>query len=89
MTNFLELPTRLDHKGSRQLYAALLAMQPGDTCLSAGKVVFVGGLALQILISAASKWRAEGFRFSCHPMSPAFADDIARMGVDPKEFEEN
>ncbi|MEA5161655.1 STAS domain-containing protein [Cereibacter johrii] len=89
MKNRLDLPARLDHQGARQLYAALLSMPPGDTCLAAGQVSFVGGLALQLLLAAAAKWRAEGHRFTCQPMSPAFADDVTRLGVDPKEFQED
>ncbi|AXQ93743.1 STAS domain-containing protein [Cereibacter azotoformans] len=88
MNNHFDLPERLNHQGARHLYAALLGMPPGDTTLNAGGVTFVGGLALQVLLSAAAQWRSRGFRFDCLTMSPAFTDDIARMGVDPKELRE-
>nr|CAA56328.1 orfX [Cereibacter sphaeroides] len=66
-----------------------LACRPETHAWPAGQVSFVGGLALQLLLAAAAKWRAEGHQFTCQPMSPAFTDDVTRLGVDPKEFQED
>lgn len=89
MIRLIELPARLDHQGARLLHAALSGAPKGDTRLDAGKVTFVGGLALQLLLAAAATWRSAGHRFTCEPTSPAFSDDITRMGVDPNEFHED
>ena len=89
MSHLVELPARLDHQAARNLYAALRAAPAGDIRLDAGKVTFVGGLALQILLAAAAKWRSSGHHFACEPRSPAFADDIIRLGADPAELHED
>lgn len=89
MINIIELPPRLDHQGARHLHAALAAQPRTDTRVDAGRVTFVGGLALQVLLSAAATWRAAGHRFTCEPVSDAFIEDIARMGADPTEFHED
>ena len=89
MTTRFQLPPRLDHQGARQLHALLVGARGTEVRLDASKVTFVGALALQVLLAALARWRADGLRLSCDQISPAFADDIARLGADPSELHED
>lgn len=89
MTTSFELPARLDHEGARQLYTFLTSARGTEVSLDGSKVTFVGALALQILLAAATRWKADGLRFYCDQISPAFADDFARLGADPSELHED
>lgn len=79
--NILTLPQRLDHEGARALHAALGARRGTDVRMDAAKTVFLGALGLQLLLSAARQWREGGQHFSVSPCSPAFTDDLLRLGA--------
>ncbi|WP_097031864.1 STAS domain-containing protein [Cereibacter ovatus] len=89
MTTRIDLPARLDHQAARNLYSILSREQGKPIHIDCSTVTFVGGLAVQVLLSAAVRWRRDGIPFSCDLPSLAFTDDLARLGVDPSELYED
>ena len=86
MTATLVLAERLDLPAVRPLARDLVAGAGSDLTLDAGGVGYLGGLALQLLIAAARRWRADGVRLAVEPRSPSFDDALRIFGVDPAEL---
>ena len=61
---------------ARTLARDLLARAGCDLTLDAGRVGHLGALALQLLIAAARRWRADGVRLAIEPRSPSFDDAL-------------
>lgn len=85
----LSLPPRLDHQGTRILQEALRGFRGKALRLDAGKTTFLGALGLQVLLAAAQQWRSEGHHFAITPCSPAFADDLLRLGAELSDLNED
>lgn len=83
MNATLVLAERLDLPAVRPLACDLLARAGCDLTLDAGRVGHLGALALQLLIAAARRWRADGVRLAIEPRSPSFDDALRVFGVDP------
>ncbi|SIS74024.1 STAS domain-containing protein [Phaeovulum vinaykumarii] len=87
MTAALALPNRLDLPAARPLADALRANSGEDMQVDASTVAHIGGLCLQLLLSAAASARAAGHQFIIAPRSKAFDDAVALFGVSAETFE--
>lgn len=79
----LVLAERLDLVAAQPLAAAIRALRDGPIRLDAGAVSLLGGLCLQVLLAAASDWRARGLGWSIAPRSRSFDQALAIFGVTP------
>ena len=60
MSTVIALPAVLDLRAAEPLKAQLLAVRGQETALDASAVERLGGLCLQVLLSAIQTWRADG-----------------------------
>lgn len=56
----VRLPSELDTRAAASLHATLTAARGHNVNLDASEVTWIGGLAAQLLVSAARSWRADG-----------------------------
>ncbi|MBD3787929.1 MAG: STAS domain-containing protein [Sphingomonadales bacterium] len=77
----LPLPPRLDLSQVGALTNAIRARAGAGLVLDAGEVTHLGGLGLQVLLSAAQSWRAAGQSLSINPRSEAFDEALTLFGV--------
>lgn len=82
----ITLPTELDIKAAAPLATELIAARGGDMVVNASQVEKVGAQCLQVLLSAAATWSADGVDLKLEEPSPAFADAIATAGLDLAQF---
>lgn len=87
-TRILTLPDRLDTAACEPLYAEFMAARGVPLQLDAGNVTFVGGLALQLLLSAEAEWAEEGQPFAVVRPSDGFSSGLALLGVPETIFEQ-
>ena len=87
MADALILAPVLDLNAAEPLKAELLARRGGDLALDASSVERLGGLCLQVLLSAIRTWRADGVNLSFSVMSESFADQWAAFGAPAIEAE--
>lgn len=85
-TGSLTLPTELDIKAAAPLAAELLAARGRDITLNASQIERVGAQCLQVLLSAAATWTADGMEMSIQEPSPAFVDAIHTAGLELTHF---
>ncbi|MEO3389363.1 STAS domain-containing protein [Mesorhizobium sp. CAU 1741] len=85
-TGSMTLPTELDIKAAAPLAAELIAARGKDLALNASQIERVGAQCLQVLLSAAATWTADGQDLSIEEPSPAFADAIQTAGLDLSQF---
>lgn len=79
--NTLTLPARLDLQSAKPLKADLVERQDGDVCLDAANVEWVGGLGVQLLLSAQAAWQANNHSLMIENASEAFVEGLRRLGV--------
>jgi len=79
------LPAVLDLQYAAPLRAELLALRGRPVNLDASGVERLGGLCLQVLISAQKSWAADGQMLSIAPVSDAFADQWKMFGAEAAE----
>lgn len=77
----LPLPPKLDLSQVGLLTTALRDRAGSDVVLDAGEVSHLGGLGLQVLLSAAQSWRSSGHSLSIQPRSEAFDEALTLFGV--------
>jgi len=82
----MTLPSELDIKAAGPLAAELLAARGKDLVLNAAQIERVGAQCLQVLLSAAATWSADGAEISIEEPSPAFSDAIAVAGLELSHF---
>ena len=82
----MTLPDELDIKAAGPLAAELIAARGKDLTLDASQVERVGGQCLQVLLSAAATWGADGAELTIEEPSAAFADAIRIAGLDLTQF---
>lgn len=82
----ITLPTELDIKAAAPLAAELAAARGGDLTLNLSQVERVGAQCLQVLLSAAATWSADGADLALEDPSPAFVDAAAIAGLDLSRF---
>lgn len=74
------LPKRMDFTAARDLHARLAELRGNPVTLDGSAVVFGGGLAAQVLLSAAQEWAAAGDDLRL-TISPALRNDLQRLDV--------
>jgi len=83
------LPALLDLSSAASLARDLVARRGAPLRLDASGVERVGGLGLQVLLSARLTWRSDGVDFALIDPSEAFRTDCAALGVSaPDDFRE-
>jgi len=82
----MTLPTELDIKAAGPLAADLLAVRGKQVALNASLVERVGAQCLQVLLSAAATWSADGAELTIEEPSPAFVEAIQTAGLDLTHF---
>lgn len=75
----IRLPAVMDLRSAGPLARDLLALRGQPVVLDASGVERVGGLGLQVLLSARRTWRADGLELRVNHPSEAFELDCARM----------
>jgi chemotaxis protein CheX len=80
----LELPEALDLPAAATLADAFLKMSGDDLVIDAWKVQRLGASCLQVLLSAAKTWRAEGASLTLAHASERFIDDLRLLGFTPE-----
>lgn len=78
---FMPLPARLVDAAA--LAEALLSRRGQPLELQAGEVQQVGTAAIQVLLSAAATWRADGHSLRLTPPSAVLDDALATLGLHP------
>lgn len=78
----ITLANELDIKAARPLAAELCAARGRDIRLNASQVDRVGAQCLQVLLSAAATWAADGTELTVEEPSPAFAAALLTAGLD-------
>lgn len=79
------LPAVLDLQYAEPLRAELLGLRGQSVTIDGSAVERLGGLCLQVLISAQQSWAADGQMLSIAPTSEAFADQWKMFGADVAE----
>jgi len=82
----LELPEALDLPAAKPLAESLLKLGGEDLAIDASKVQRLGASCLQVLLSAARTWQAEGASLILAHASPRFIDDLRHLGFTPETF---
>lgn len=75
------LAAKLDTAASAELRASLKAAEDGDVVLNASAVEMIGGMCLEILMTAGVVWKAAGHHISLQDPSPQMTEDLARFGL--------
>jgi chemotaxis protein CheX len=76
------LPSILDIEAATPLANELLARRGNPLTLDASGVQRLGGLCLQVLLSARKTWAADGVPMDTANGSPAFMDALVLFGVE-------
>ena len=82
----MTLASELDIKAAAPLAAGLIAARGADLVLDASQVERVGAQCLQVLLSAAATWSADGQELAIEQPSAAFADAVRIAGLDLTQF---
>ena len=83
MTEALVLPPVLDIRAAEDLKTQLLALRGRPLAIDASAVERLGGLCLQVLLSARRTWDEDGQALSVAAPSDAFAEQWAAFGAAP------
>jgi chemotaxis protein CheX len=82
----LTLPEILDLKAAAPLAAEFLALRGMPVYVDAAQVTRLGGLCLQVLLSAAKTWNLDENPFTLVSPSADFMEGLSRLGVSSAEF---
>ena len=77
----VSLPAVLDLTGAKLLTDQLSAVRGQPLKLDASRVERLGGLCLQVLLSARNTWAADNLPIAVINASPAFTDALASFGA--------
>ena len=83
MTAVLALPAVLDIRAAEPLKVDLLALRGQPLTLDVSNVERLGGLCLQVLLSARQTWVADGQALTLTGDDAAFSDQWAAFGAAP------
>jgi chemotaxis protein CheX len=86
MPRTFELPEALDLPAAGILAKSLLGLTGAGLSIDAGKVQRLGASCLQVLLSAALTWKAEGHSLILAQGSDRFLDDLRLLGFTPETF---
>ncbi|MGO4410694.1 MULTISPECIES: STAS domain-containing protein [unclassified Brevundimonas] len=81
MSVAIALSTVLDLRAAEPLKAQLLAARGQEVVLDGSAVERLGGLCLQVLLSAIQTWRADGQALTFINVSEAFASQWSAFGA--------
>ena len=81
MAAVVTLPAVLDIRAADPLKADLLAVRGQALTLDASAVERLGGLCLQVLLSARKTWATDGHDLTVAPASDAFSEQWAAFGA--------
>ncbi|WGM31909.1 STAS domain-containing protein [Brevundimonas sp. NIBR11] len=81
MAASISLPAVLDLAQAEPLKAALLPMRGQSVIVDASRVERLGGLCLQVLISAQQTWARDGHTLKIDGVSREFADQWNAFGA--------
>ena len=81
MSTLIALPAVLDLRAADPLKTQLLAVRGQGTTLDASAVERLGGLCLQVLLSALQTWRADGQSLTFINVTEAFASQWSALGA--------
>lgn len=81
MSETLILPDVLDLNAAEPLKADLLALRGHPLTLDASAVERLGGLCLQVLLSASKTWAADGVNLSLGSVSQYWTEQWAAFGA--------
>ena len=81
MTQPVILPAILDLRAAGVLTSDLLARRGQPLTVDASGVERLGGLSLQVLLSAAKTWAADGLPLTFAPVSDAFVEQCRAFGA--------
>jgi len=76
----VSLPAVLDLQAADPLRAEILALRGRPLDIDASQVARMGGLCLQVLLSARATWMADGLPLSVDQPSDAFLEQMAAFG---------
>jgi chemotaxis protein CheX len=82
----IELPAILDLNAASPLAAEFLAHRGEAVGVDASRVERIGGLCLQVLLSAVKTWRADAAPLVVLDASVEFTEGVRRLGVAPAEL---
>jgi chemotaxis protein CheX len=77
----LQLPDTLDLVAAKPLAQALLERRGADVAIDASSVLRVGAQCVQVLLSAASTWTADGHSLAIVNRSPGFVEGLQLLGI--------
>lgn len=77
----LQLPDQLDMPAATSLRAGLLSVRGQAVELNGSAVTRLGSLCLQVLLSAARTWRADGLDFRIVSPSAALEEGFRLLGA--------
>ncbi|MEO0398808.1 MAG: STAS domain-containing protein [Pseudomonadota bacterium] len=86
MSDVISLDGRLDLAATEKLVEALNAAKGGSVTIDAANATLLGGQCLQVLLSAAAQWRADGHDFVVQNPSTAFQENLSMLGVSSDLF---
>lgn len=81
-----DLPASLDMSAAGPLARSLIALRGADAVLDAGAVQRVGAQCVQVLLSAARTWGADGRGFAIQNPTPEFLEGLAMLGIGEAEL---
>lgn len=87
MTACLSLPAVLDLAQAETLKSALLPMRGRSIIVDASRVERLGGLCLQVLLSAEKTWAQDGHALKIADPSAEFSDQWTAFGAAPIALE--
>lgn len=83
----VSLPSILDLQAAEPLRAELLALRGRPLSLDASQVSRLGGLCLQVLMSARKIWVEDGVCLTVDQPSSGFTEQLAAFGSPDLQFE--
>jgi chemotaxis protein CheX len=86
LPGLVELPDVLDLKAATPLAVELLAFRGKPLQLDGARVQRLGGLCLQVLLSAAKTWNADDISFGLVNPSEDLIEALTRLGVSSADF---
>lgn len=77
----------LDLQAAEPLRAELMALRGRPLTLDASQVTRLGGLCLQVLMSARKTWAEDGLNLTVQQQSSVFSGQLAAFGEPELQFE--
>lgn len=78
----ISLPSVLNSAAAVGLSSNLLAVRGRPVRIDAGEVKQIGGLCLQVLLSAGKTWASDNIDFALTPVSQPLRDQVSLLGAD-------